>query len=104
MRLTVIIATALIILFSYSIIGTYGNVEEIRVKAPQEMAEHNWKIIRYESWHYGSWNHHGGYVWYHVQDIDNASVQYRVKISSWDGELQYSYGAPEKLSRIDVKY
>ena len=68
------------------------------------MAERNWKILRYEGYQYGSWYNHGGKVWYHVANIDNPNIQYRVYITIWDGELQYNYNGPEQLSRIDLNY
>jgi hypothetical protein len=90
-------------LLAYSMVGTSGKVDEIKKKAPSEMAPRNWKILRYEGFEYGSWGNHGGKVWYHVANIDDPSIQYRVFITMWNGELQYHYGAPETLNRIDVK-
>lgn len=95
---------ALIILVSYSLIGTSGRVDEIKKKAPSEIAKRNWKILRYEGFEFGSWGNHGGKVWYHVANIDNPQIQYRVYITIWDNELQYHYGNPETLQRIEVNY
>jgi hypothetical protein len=94
---------SLITLLFYSLIGTHENVEEIKQLAPTEMTERNWEIIRYEGWEYGSWNHHGGKVWYHVRNIDNHDIQYRVHVTLWGGELHWTYGAPEKLERVNAK-
>ena len=88
---------------SYTVIGTSENVETIKVLAPKEMSKRGWKIMRYEGFQYGSWATHGGTVWYHVCNIDNPNIQYRVHISLWNGELQYYYKAPEDLSRIEIK-
>ena len=87
----------------YTCIGTSGNVETIKILAPKEMPKRGWKILRYEGFQYGSWNTHGGTVWYHVCNINNPNIQYRVHISLWNGELQYYYGEPEDLSRIEIK-
>ena len=95
---------ALIILVSYSLIGTSGRVDEIKKKAPSEIAKRNWKILRYEGFEFGSWGNPGGKVWYHVANIDNPQIQYRVYITIWDNELQYHYGNPETLQRIEVNY
>jgi len=100
---------ALLLIFSilfmgYTIVGTDNKVSEIKKKAPQEMAQRNWKILRYEGFEYGSWNRHGGKVWYHVCNIDNPNIQYRVNVSIWNGELQWYYGKPEELQRIEVNY
>ena len=96
------IVVALIGLLAYSMVGTSGRVEEIKRRAPAEISVRNWKILRYEGYRYGSWGEHGGRVWYHVANIDDPSIQYRVYITLWAGELQYVYGEPENLSRINV--
>lgn len=88
----------------YTLVGTSGNIEYIKKEAPLHMAEKNWKILRYEGYEYGSWCNSGGKVWYHVANIDNPSIQYRIYITLWRGELQYTYGAPEQLQRIEVNY
>ncbi len=93
----------LVSLAGYSCVGTSTNVRAIRQKAPLEMAERNWKILRYEGYEYGSWSNNGGKVWYHVANIDNPSIQYRVYVTMWGGELQYCYGAPEKLERLQAE-
>lgn len=90
-------------LLTYSCVGTCGNVTAIREKAPSEMPSRNWKILRYEGFQYGSWSQHGGKCWYHVANIDNPSIQYRVQVSMWGGELQYYYNAPEPLSRVEIQ-
>lgn len=92
----------IIILCLYSMIGTCGNVDKIKEMVPQAFEERNWKIMRYEGFEYGSWNTNGGKVWYHVCNIDNPSIQYRVFVTMWGDELQFYYNAPETLSRIDV--
>lgn len=102
--LTILGITIIVVFLGYSIIGTSGNVEKIKAVAPQEMIKRNWKILRYEGFQYGSWSRHGGIVWYHVCNIDNPNIQYRVNISMWKGELQYYYNSPETLNRIEVKY
>ena len=86
----------------YAVIGTDGNIEEIRARAPTEIPERGWEIMRDEGYQYGSFGRHGGYVWYHVRNTNDRSTQYRVKVSLWDGRLEYWYGAPEKLSRTNV--
>lgn len=92
-----------VLLLGYTIIGTSGNVEEIKRRVPLEIKEHGWEILRYEGFQYGSWEKHGGKCWYHVKNIDNPNIQYRVNVSLWNGELQWYYGKPESLSRIDVE-
>lgn len=103
-RLIPLASIALIILILYTVFGTSGRVEAIKKKAPQEIAERHWKILRYEGFQYGSWQNHGGKVWYHVANTDNPSIQYRVCITMWNGELQYHYGNPETLNRVEVEY
>ncbi len=90
-------------LIGYTIIGTSGNIDEIKRKAPLEMSYRNWKILRYEGYEYGSWNIHGGRVWYHVCNIDDNDIQYRVGIAMWNNELQYYYNSPEILNRINIQ-
>jgi hypothetical protein len=102
--LKAILITAVAVLIGYSIIGTDGKVDAIRQKAPLEMKERNWTIIRYEGFEYGSWGRHGGKVWYHVANIDNPNIQYRVFVTMWDGELQWHYGEPERLERFEVEF
>ena len=92
----------LIILCIYSIVGTSGNVEKIKQLAPEEIKKREWKILRYEGFRYGSWGNHGGKVWYHVANTNNPNIQYRVYITMWGDELQYTYGQPEILQRVDV--
>ena len=96
------IATSVMAILLYSIIGTSERVDDIKERAPTDIASRGWEIMRYEGWQYGSWSHHGGKVWYHVRNKDNHSIQYRVFVTSWGGELHYIYGAPEKLQRIDL--
>ena len=97
------IAGAIIVLFlGYAMIGTSERVDEIKAKAPGDIATRNWEIMRYEGWEYGSFANHGGKVWYHVRNKDNHNIQYRVFITLWGGELHYRYGAPEKLDRFNV--
>ena len=88
----------------YSIVGTRGNVEQIKVMARSEIPERGWEIMRYEGYEYGNFGKHGGNVWYHVRNTDDHSIQYRVSISLWDGELQYHYGAPERLNRFNIEH
>jgi hypothetical protein len=102
--ITRIVITVLVLsLIGYTLIGTSERVDEIRKLAPSGMEARNWKILRYEGYQYGSWSNHGGKVWYHVANVDNPNIQYRVYITMWDGELQYTYGQPEKLNRIDIE-
>lgn len=101
MKLNILIGTVCVVLL-YSIVGTGQNIDKIKILAPQNMAKRNWQILRYEGYNWGSWDKNGGYCWYHVCNIDNHSIQYRVKVSLWRGELQYYYGEPEKLNRVDV--
>lgn len=99
-----IITTILIALALYSVIGTGENVSEIKRVAPAEVAARNWKILRYEGHQWGSWAKHGEYCWYHVCNADNPNIQYRVRVSLWNGELQFWYNEPEKLQRLNVNY
>ena len=99
--ISLIVLTALLI---YSLIGTSGRIDEIKEKAPSEIAKRNWKILRYEGFEFGSWGNHGGKVWYHVANTDNPQIQYRVYITIWNNELQYHYNGPETLQRVEVNY
>jgi hypothetical protein len=90
-------------LLGYSLIGTSGNVEEIKQRVPQEIGQRGWEIMRYEGYQFGSWAQHGGVCWYHVRNVDNHNIQYRVQVALWNGELQWYYGKPEQLSRVDVE-
>ena len=92
------------IILGYTLIGTSVNVEKIKKIAPLEMQKKNWRILRYEGFQYGSWSDNGGKVWYHVANIDNPNIQYRVYVTLWDNELQYHYNQPEVLNRVQVDY
>jgi len=92
----------LVVLFLYGIIGTSTRVDEIKKRVPAAMSERGWDVLRYEGYALGSFCNHGGKVWYHVQNIDNHKIQYRVYVTLWGDELHFTYGAPEKLSRIDL--
>ena len=95
---------ALVALFIYAVIGTSGNVEEIKKLAPNDMEQNRgWSVIRYEGYQFGSFAKHGGKVWYHVKNKDNSSIQYRVHVTMWNDELQYYYSKPEELSRFDIQ-
>jgi len=94
---------AIIIFLGYSIIGTGTRVDEIRAKVPESIAGRSWKIIRYEGYQYGSWCNHGGKVWYHVKDLKQKNTYYRVYVTIWGNELQYNYGEPETLNRVDLE-
>lgn len=99
-----IIILLVTILVLYSFIGTAGDVEKIKVRASIEIPTiRNWKILRYEGFQYGSWGNHGGKVWYHVQNIDNPNIQYRIFVTIWNNELQYHYNEPEILNRLDIE-
>ena len=93
---------AMVALLGYGAIGTSGNVEEIKKRFPAEVADRGWEILRYEGFQYGAFGKHGGRVWYHVADVNNSNIQYRVQVTLWGGELQYWYGAPEKLNRVEL--
>ena len=102
-----LLAVCFIILLSgflYTIIGTSTRVAEIKQLVPQAMVERNWEILRYEGYRLGSMGNHGGKVWYHVRNTDDHSIQYRVCVTLWGGELHFIYGEPEKLNRINVEY
>lgn len=104
MKIIISLAVTIVVsLLLYSCIGTGTRVDEIKRRTPIEIPTRNWKILRYEGYQYGSWNYHGGKVWYHVANVDDPSVQYRVFITLWGGELQYTYGNPEPLHRIEIK-
>ena len=96
---TIIIVVGFLV---YIIVGTKGNVSKIKELAPKSISERGWKILRYEGYQYGSCGNHGGKVWYHVCNIDNPNIQYRIYITLWDDELQYCYGRPEVLEILDV--
>ena len=101
---TVIFFALIVLVIAYSIIGTSGNVEQIKSMVPSDMTKRNWTIMRYEGYGFGSFAKHGGKVWYHVEDDAVINTYYRVHITLWNGELQYYYNKPETLNRIDVSY
>lgn len=101
--LVTLLIIAVITLIGYSLIGTKGNISELKRRVPLEVEQRNWKILRYEGFQYGSWSCHGGSVWYHVCNIDNPNIQYRVSVTLWNDELQWYYGEPEILNRIEIK-
>ena len=109
MRLSATIIVSVIVLtlvttLGYTIAGTSSRVEEIKQRAPQEMAARDWKILRYEGFQRGAWGDHGGRVWYHVANVSNPNTQYRVFITLWEGELHFHYNQPEQLQRVEVNY
>lgn len=107
MKVMKVIAVSLVVLFvlgtcSYGMIGTSSRVDTIKEMVPDSMAERGWEIMRYEGYTLGSFDKHGGKVYYHVRNIDDHSIQYRVQVTLWDGELHFYYDEPEKLDRINV--
>lgn len=86
----------------YGAIGTAEHVDDIERLAPIEIKARGWEIMRHEGFEYGSFNKHGGYVWYHIKDLNVPNTYYRVHVTMWRGELQFYYGSPEKLSRVDL--
>lgn len=96
------LSVALVTLMAYSIFGTSYKVDEIKKLAPADIQQRGWEIARYEGYQFGAFACDGGKVWYHVRDKTVKNTYYRVAICMWDGELQYYYGEPEKLNRIDV--
>jgi len=101
-----IIGTLVVIicLFFYGIIGVGTRVDIIKKMAPEEISNRNWEIMRYEGYQLGSFKNHGGKVWYHVCNIDDRNIQYRVFATLWGGEIHFTYGAPETLRRLSVNY
>jgi len=97
-----ILVAGAISIVAYTLIGTNGNVDVIKQKAPQAIIERGWELMRYEGYQYGSWSKHGGKVWYHVRDKQNPNIQYRVHVTMWNNELQFYYREPEQLSRVQV--
>ena len=89
---------------SYGLVGTSTRVDEIKQRAQMEMLERGWKTLRYEGYQLGSFGRHGGKVWYHVQNINSPSTQYRVMVTLWNNELHYTYGNPEPLSRLNIEH
>jgi hypothetical protein len=102
MKIGILIGLAVGLLL-YAIIGTEDDVQWIKERAPSAMDERNWKILRYEGYQRGSFANHGGKVWYHVRNVDDPDIQYRVYITKWGGELHFYYNGPEDLSRINIK-
>ena len=102
--ITWFITIAIVLLLLYTCIGSDKNVTILKERAEIEIPKRNWKILRYEGYKYGSWSRHGGTVWYHVANVDNPDIQYRVAISLWNNELQYYYNEPEVLSRIQIQH
>lgn len=100
--LIVCLVSPVIVFPMYCMIGTNGNIPEILARAPGEMPNRGWEILRYEGYEYDNFGRHGGVAWYHVRNIDNHSIQYRVRVSLWDGQLEYTYGEPERLSRFNL--
>ncbi|MEE8299459.1 MAG: hypothetical protein V3R67_08795 [Thermodesulfobacteriota bacterium] len=98
-----VIAIAITGLIVYSVVGTSGNVDEIKERAPAEIEDRGWEVLRYEGFQYGAFSKHGGYAWYHVKDMGQKNIYYRVRVAMWGGELQYYYGEPERLSRFDIE-
>ena len=95
--------TPTVVLFViYGVVGTCERVNEIKARAPADIEDRGWDILRHEGWQYGSFQTHGGRVWYHVANKDNHNIQYRVQVILWGDELHYIYGDPEKLNRFDV--
>ena len=92
----------IVAILAYSLIGTSYKVEEIKQKAEIEIPKRNWEIVRYEGFQFGSWGNNGGKVWYHVKDKTHRNTYYRVFVTMWGGELQYNYGEPESLNRINL--
>lgn len=99
----IILSIALMSICQYGIIGTSGNVERIKTLIEPAMQERGWKIIRYDGYQWGSFKRHGGTCWYHVCNKNNNNIQYQVGVSLWGDELQFWYGEPETLNRVDLK-
>jgi len=97
-----IVISVIVGLIGYSAIGSEGKVTMIKELAPQEIVNRGWEVMRYEGYQRGSWGNHGGKVWYHVKDIKNENIQYRVYITEWNGELHFCYGQPERLERLQI--
>lgn len=102
MKKVICLLVCVVGLFLYAIIGTAGNVDEIQFRAPDAISERGWDLLRYEGFQYGSFDKHGGKVWYHVRNTDNHNVQYRVHVTLWSDELQFYYNQPEELNRLNV--
>ena len=98
----VVLIIGIVVFFIYGIVGTSSRVDEIKLRVPESMVERGWEILRYEGYQLGSFGKHGGKVWYHVRNVDNHEIQYRVMVSLWGGELHFTYGSPEKLSGVDL--
>ena len=98
----VLIGFMVALFFLYTVVGTYENVDEIKKIAPADMDKRGWEILSYEGFQFGKYMTHGGVAWYHVKDTRQENVYYRVRVAMWGGELQYIYGEPEKLSRVDL--
>ena len=89
--LKVVFGFAVICLLSYTVIGTDGNVDSIRHKAPSELEKRHLKILLYDGFEYGSWCNNGGKVFYHVANTETPSIQFRVAVTMWRDKLQFSY-------------
>ena len=103
-RLAVCFICLLFSFIYYSVVGTDGNIDKIRSLAPVEIPLRGWEILREEGYQYGNFGKHGGYIWYHVRNTGDHSIQYRVRVTLWKGRLEYWYGAPEKLSRMNIEH
>jgi len=89
-------------IFIYTFIGTGERVDSIKEIAHEAIEERNWEVIRYEGYQYGSWNYHGGKVWYYVKDNKIKNTYYRAFITMWGDELHFHYSDPETLNRVNI--
>jgi hypothetical protein len=103
MKSLLLLNIVLLSLLSYSLIGTEGNVSQIKKLAPAVLEANNLNVLRYEGYDRGSWGHHGGKVWYHCEEKGNPTLRYRMFLTLWNGEVHLTYGAPEVVQNTDIK-
>lgn len=97
-------AFAMVLIIVYSIVGTGYKVDEIKRRAPAELAHRGFTILHGESYEYGAWGNDGGKVWYHVAETAHPEMRYRMYVTMWNGELQLAYGYAEGMQHIDIRH
>lgn len=91
-----------ILLITYTIVGTGSRVPEIERRAPAELEKMGFRILRCDGYQWNSWSKHGGVVWYHVAEKENPAIRYRIQCVLWAGKLQLYYGNAERVENLQL--
>jgi hypothetical protein len=82
---------------------SFGNLQDIKDKAPEVWRQNGFKVVGYEGFQWGKWGifgstYGGAYVWHRLEKIPDNGITYSGYIQRWGNEY-HVYG-PSAIDAI----